>query len=31
MKSGDYMPGLSFSAGRGVAVISVKVLNDRYL
>lgn len=29
MKSGDYVLGLSFSAFREVAVILIKVLNDR--
>lgn len=29
MKSGDYVPGFSFSACKGVAVILVKVLKDR--
>lgn len=30
-KSGDYVPGFSFSACRGVAVILVKVLNEKSL
>lgn len=29
MKSGDYVTGFSFSTYGGVAVILVKVLNDR--